>query len=129
MYSGGALANLIQAKRDGSERRRLHRHSGTGLIARMGDSVAEVLDISLGGVRLAFVRDLGRGELQFRIVKASPLGEGPDYRRLGAPATAVVVARGEHDLHLRFVGMNYPLAQLIIAHIAAVSGVSPYIFR
>jgi hypothetical protein len=133
MYPGGILANLIRGKRDGNERRRLRRHAGTGLVALIDDGVVDVLDISLAGVRLALAGDVagdfGRGEVRLRIVKGSLLGTEPDDGNAGASATAVVVARSEHDLRLRFVGMTYPLAHLIVAHIAAVSGISPYIFR
>jgi len=124
---------LMRAKQDGSERRRLQRYLGTGLVARFGDGAVDVLDISLAGIRLALAGDIGRGgigdrgEVRFHIVRP-----GTPRHRLGGQgvaATAMVVAAGEHDLHLRFVGMTYPLAQVIIAHIAAVSGVSPYIFR
>ena len=134
MRPGGTLTQLIRAKQDGCERRRLQRHSGTGLVARFGDGVAEVLDISLGGIRLALSGDCGRAATTGQGEAVSFLIANPGAPRhrpgaQGVSATAVVVEAGEHDLHLRFVGMTYPLAQVIIAHIASVSGVSPYIFR
>ncbi len=127
MDMGGTLAHLMRARQDCGERRQLHRYPGTGLVARFGDRVVEVLDISLGGLRLAPGYDVGAGEVRFRIARR---GSGrPEPDSLGASATAVKAAATGNGQHLRFVGMNYPLARLVIGHIAAVSGVSPYIFR
>ncbi len=124
MISPRRMTNIFVAKAGPDERRRLIRHPGTGLVAQLRGQTADVLDISLNGIRLAIARDLGPGHLRFNLI--SDLG---GEQESSAPAIAVAVARGVSDLRMRFVGMNYRLARMIVHHIARLNGVDPYVFR
>ena len=118
------MTSLYVAKGGPEERRRLVRHTGTGLSAQLRGQLVDVTDISLTGIRIATGRDLGAGQIRFNLV--CDRGDGQET---SAPAVAMVVARGPSDQRMRFVGMNYRLARMIVHHIARLNGVDPYVFR
>lgn len=110
----------------GEDRRRFQRYDGAGLIAQIGASLHEVDDVSVSGIRIN-ARDLPKtGTLTLTLIPR-------DGRKLAlneaVQASAQVVGDDGGHTRLRFTGLPFSLAKLLIRHIAQQTGVQPFIFR
>lgn len=118
-------ASLMRA-RETDDRRHYQRFEQHGLMARVGDKLLEVHDVSVGGIRLA------RLDLPVDADVAMTLFPR-DGRQL--ELSRATMARGEVVGHvgqwtrIRFAAMSYSLAKFLIQHLAQRQGVEPYIFK
>lgn len=120
------FASRLVRSQAADDRRAFRRFAGNGLMARIGDAIVEVTDISVGGLRVAR-QDLARGRrvhLQLIPREGTKLALNESIR-----AEAEVVGACDAWTHLRFTAVSYSLAKLIIRHIARTTGVQPYHFR
>lgn len=111
---------------EADDRRQYHRFDDHGLIARIGDKLVEVHDISVGGIRVARF-DAAEGSavtltLLPRVGRRVDLGQS--HRAEGE-----VVGHVGGWTRIRFPRLSYSLAKFIIHHLGRRNGVQPYIFR
>lgn len=120
-----AAARLARPS-DANDRRRYQRFVGSGMMARIGQAMHEVTDLSLGGLRLPFV-DHKVGE----VVKVQLIPRDGTKLLLNDAlyAEARVAENGPAWTGLEFTTVSYTLAKLIIRHMARVTGVEPFHFR
>lgn len=108
------------------DRRNYHRFEHHGLMARVGNQLYEVRDVSLGGIRLDPLDVPVGAEL---VITLFPR-EG---RQLGLSSAmnvrGLVVGHVKSGTRVRFPTMSYTLAKFLIQHLARRNGVEPYIFK
>lgn len=119
------LARLARPEAE-SDRRRFQRFAGTGMMARIGQEMVEVGDMSLGGLRLPR-RDLAAGA----VVKVQLIPREGTKLHLNEAlyAEARVVEHGPGWTGFAFVVVSYSLAKMIVRHMARLTGIEPYHFR
>ena len=114
---------MIRAKTSG-DRRYDDRHPGTGLIARIEDYEVEVLDVSIGGLKLA--RPEGKlfqlqNKLDFVLVSTHWPEMAP------APGRGVVRALTHDWLAVQFTRPTYNLMKCVSRHVGTLLwGQKPY---
>lgn len=121
------FASRLARTNSAEDRRAFRRFAGSGLMVRLGESIVEVADISVGGMRTARQDHAAKGHLlQVQLIprEGTKLALNDSIR-----AEVVVVGSCEQWTHFRFTAVTYTLAKLIIRHIARTTGVQPYHFR
>jgi len=114
---------MIRAKTTG-DRRYDDRHPGTGLIAHIEDYQVEVLDVSIGGLKLA--RPAGKlyqlqNKLEFQLVST----HWPEM--LPASGHGVVRALTADWIAVQFVRPTYNLMKCVSRHVGTLLwGQKPY---
>jgi hypothetical protein len=108
------------------DRRQYHRFEQHGLMARVGNNLHEVRDVSVGGIRIDAVEAEIGAQLAITLFSR-------DGRQLDVDQSMTV--RGEVAGHvrgttrIRFLSMSYTLAKFLVQHLARRHGVEPYIFK
>lgn len=97
------------------ERRRFARFAGEGLMARIGEHVVTVADVSLGGLRLAPAASLQRG--QMTDIELIPADEAALSSAHAVRVCARVLCVEASGARLAFQSVHYSLARLIIRHV------------
>ena len=119
------ISRLMRAHHT-DDRRQYHRFDHHGLMARVGNQLHEVRDVSLGGLRLDLLDVPVGTELTITLFPR----EG---RQLGlSDAMNVrghVVGHVKNGTRIRFPSMTYTLAKFLIQHLARRNGLEPYIFK
>lgn len=122
---GNGVSKLMRAHQT-DDRRRYHRFDRHGLVARIGNVIHEVEDVSVGGIRLkALDRPLGERIAMTLIARD---GNQLDISH-SMPAQGEIVGRTGTAARIRFTFMSYKLAKFLIQHLARRHGVQPYIFK
>lgn len=121
-----ASVSRLMRSHQADDRRHYHRFEHHGLMARVGNQLHEVHDVSLGGMRLNAVDVAVGSELTLTLFPR----EG---RQLGLSESLTVrgqvVGHVKDGTRIRFPTMSYTLAKFLIQHLARRHGVEPYIFR
>lgn len=118
-------ANLMRAQQ-AADRRHYHRFDEHGLMARIGDKLHEVHDISVGGVRVARLDAAVGAEIALTLFPRE--GRQLELSRSMAVRCQIAGHTGEWT-RLRFASVSYSLAKFLIHHLARCHGVEPYIFK
>lgn len=107
-----------------NDRRFDDRHPGTGLVARIHDLEIEVLDVSIGGIKIARPSGLvAFPSAKFDFVLVST--HWPDMKPANGAGT--VRALGKDWVALQFVRPSYNLMKCVSRHVAGlVWGDKPY---
>ncbi|MBI5166055.1 MAG: PilZ domain-containing protein [Magnetospirillum sp.] len=112
---------------DASDRRTFQRYHGQGLVASVAKRLAEIDDISVGGVRFERHPDLALGEtVAFQLI--------PRHGRnllLNDALSVVGTVVGADDkwTRIQFQAVKYTLAKMIVRHIAHLSGTKPFLVK
>lgn len=109
-----------------TDRRMATRFDGRGLMANVGGVLVDVLDISIGGAKVAR-----------RIAPPTKVTVIVLYRRDGnridlngaVSVTGSVVHADAAAIHFRFETATFALSKLIVAHASKQLGVAPYSVR
>lgn len=108
-----------------------HQHhtiddSAQGLMVRLGDTLHEVQELSVGGLWV----DRVDAPLGAKVPMTLFPREGHHLELSQTMTTRGEVAGHDGDATcIRFVGLTFPLARFVIQQLARQSGVQPYIFR
>ncbi|MGE5478152.1 MAG: hypothetical protein ACM3Q1_15970 [Bacteroidales bacterium] len=122
----GTRTAALMRSRQMDDRRHYHRFEQHGLMARVGNNLHEVRDVSVGGIRIDAVEAAIGAELAITLFPR-------DGRQLDVDQSMTV--RGEIAGHvqgttrIRFLSMSYTLAKFLVQHLARRHGVEPYIFK
>lgn len=108
------------------DRRRYQRFEQHGLMARIGDTLLEMRDISVGGMCVARLEQPVGAEIAMTLFPRD--GQHLDLGR-SLVVRGEVLGHVDHWTRLRFVGMTYSLAKFLVQHLARCHGVEPYIFK
>lgn len=117
---------LSQHRSAPPDRRQHNRFIGHGLVANVAGRLAEILDVSLTGVRLAGELPHHGGPLPLTII--------PRHHKALALNSSIqtfarVVRTVDGDTHLRFERVTYSLVKLIVQHTSERLGVAPYLVK
>jgi hypothetical protein len=112
--------------KNGEDRRRYTRFDQIGLMARIGNKLVKVHDLSVGGLQVEPI-DVAAGST-IALTMLPSHGGRVDLNR-SQPARGEVVGHGGGHTHIRFTHVSYTLAKFIVQHLARRTGVEPYIFR
>lgn len=104
-----------------NDRRHQSRHDGAGLVAEIAGQILAVSDVSTGGLAVQSP-DLKVGG-RVRVV-LSRTGGGD-----GVATECEVVGRSGDKAHLAFMRPTLPLLRLIVAHVSAVTGITPHLLK
>lgn len=118
-------ANVLRAH-EGADRRQYHRFEDHGIMARIGDKLLEVHDVSVGGMRVGRIDAVIGAELSLTLFPRE--GRQLELSRAMTVRGEVVGHTGQWT-RLRFVTVSYTLAKFLIQHLARRQGVEPYIFK
>ena len=116
----------LMRSREAEDRRRFHRFEEHGLMARIGDRLLEVHDVSLGGIRVKRL-DLEVGSTCD--ITLLPREEGEQGTAESLAVRGVVAGHVDGWTRIQFPSMSYTLAKFLIQHLARSQGVEPYIFK
>ncbi|MDA8231870.1 MAG: PilZ domain-containing protein [Magnetospirillum sp.] len=106
------------------DRRYDDRHPGTGLRARIAGREVEVLDVSIGGMKLARDEETAY-QIQNRISFELVSTHWPDMA--AAPGRAVVRAVGRDWVAVQFLSPTYNLMKCVSRHVGTLLwGHRPY---
>ncbi|MEW5728649.1 MAG: PilZ domain-containing protein [Pseudomonadota bacterium] len=107
-----------------NDRRFDDRHPGTGLVARIGEQELEVLDISIGGLKIPNPKGLKtwRGDVLDFVLAST---HWPDMKH--ASGKGVVRALNDDWIALQFERPSYDLMKCVSRHVATLLwGDKPY---
>lgn len=119
------VASLMRVQQ-AEDRRRYQRFEQHGLMARVGDKLLEVYDISVGGIRLSRLDQQSGTEVAMTLFPRE--GRQLELSRSIAVRGEIVGHTGEWT-RIRFCAPTYSLAKFLIQHLAQCYGVEPYIFK
>jgi len=107
------------------DRRQFSRHAGKGLIARVGNQLVEVLDISMGGMKLEKTFDAAAGPLGFVLI---PRHENKLDLNKGVKASGTVVRVEDDGVAIQFAA-TYALSKLVVWITSEKLGVAPHMVK
>lgn len=122
----GNGASRFMRARASDDRRQYHRFEQHGLIVRVGTTLYEVRDVSVGGVRVEGLTLPVGTDVAMTLM---PREGGTLAPADGMTARGRVVGLVKNSARIRFDGMSYTLAKFLIQHLARRFGVEPYIFK
>ncbi|HSV29923.1 MAG TPA: PilZ domain-containing protein [Candidatus Omnitrophota bacterium] len=111
-------------KSSSNDRRFDDRHPGTGLVANIGDEQVEVLDVSIGGMKVPVPKGVKtyRGDMVEFVVQST---HWPDMKSVAGKGVVRAMAQGW--MALQFERPSYDLMKLVSRHVAGlVWGDKPY---
>ena len=109
-----------------SERRVHPRQPGNGLMARVGDKLVEVLDMSVTGIKLARSFSPVDGPMAFTLIRRH--GATLEINK-GVSVTGQVVRLEQGTVAIDFLANSYALAKLAVWHAAGKLGVAPHMVK
>lgn len=122
---GTGVSRLMRA-RTGGDRRQYHRFEQHGLVVRIGATLHQVRDVSVGGIRVeGLILPVGTDVTMTLVLHEQGKLESTN----GMTARGQVVGQIKNSARIRFDGMSYSLAKFLIQHLARRFGVEPYIFK
>lgn len=106
-----------------NDRRFDDRHPGTGLVAKMDDRDVEVLDVSIGGMKLPMPPEkVYKGDMLTFVLHST---HWPEMKP--APGKASVRALGKDWIAVQFERPSYDLMKCVSRHVATLLwGDKPY---
>lgn len=111
---------------EAADRRNYHRFDDHGLMARIGDKLLEVHDVSVGGIRVERLEAATGQQVGLTLFPR----DGRQLELSNAMAVrAEVVGHVGQWTRLRFATMSFTLAKFLVQHLARRNGVQPYIFK
>jgi hypothetical protein len=120
------MTDLKCHRTDQSDRRQFNRFDGHGLVAMIGGSLIDVIDVSLTGLRLASCPAKGHGAFDFTLYART--GSKLDLNR-GVRVAGTVIRGDDGAIAVHFTRFTYSLAKMIIRHTGATLGVAPHMVR
>jgi len=117
------MNNSILTKDD---RRGYPRVPGNQLMARIGTQLVEVLDVSIGGVKLARTFEPLLGPLSLTLFPRA--GEKLDLNR-GVRVSGSVIRVDAKAVAVDFAATSYALAKLVVWHASGKLGATPHLVK
>jgi len=108
------------------ERREQPRRPGDGLIARVGDKLVKVLDMSATGIRLERNFALGDGLMEFTLFRRT--GTSLELNK-SVKVTGKLARQDQHSVAFSFQNSSYALAKLVVWHASGQLGVAPHMVK
>ena len=109
-----------------SDRRHYTRFSGKGLVASISATLVEVIDISMGGAKIAAGFPNHTQDITFilipRVGKKLMLNDG-------VRGTGTIVKTDADAVSIQFNRVSYNLAKLIVRHTSEALGVQPFMVK
>jgi len=117
---------MISTLRPRDERREKPRSPGNGLMARIGDKLVEVIDLSVTGVKVVRGVHLGEGAVSFTLFRR--IGASLELNQ-GVKVTGRVVRIDETSVAIDFLANSYALAKLVVWHASGQLGAAPHMVK
>lgn len=122
---GTGVSRLMRA-RTNDDRRQYHRFEQHGLVVRIGTTLHQVHDVSVGGIRVEALSLPAGTEVVMTLIPR----EGAELELAEAMTVrGHVVGHVKNSARICFDGISYNLAKVLIRHLARRHGVEPYILK
>ena len=108
------------------ERRKRPRQSGNGLMARIGNQLVDVIDLSDSAVKVARGFDPAKGPMEFTLFRRN--GSSLELNS-GVKARGQVMRVDAESVVIDFLANSYALAKMVVWHTSGRLGVAPHLVK